>query len=172
MQQPPTLKLEMLNFIEENLVPRPDNLNDLTTLSQIKKMLEEIIRNRERSLTEEGVDPDDWGDDDILGQAEEYINELNAKRLENEKQNIEFTRNVSLATKKGRTPSNSKLPYLPEVIEKKIQSYGVKKPNNSKSKYEKIVAFGLKTKTPKKSRRSRKSRKSRKNKRKTRKSRK
>lgn len=170
MQQPPTLKLEMLNFIEENLVPRPDNLNDLTTLSQIKKMLEEIIRNRERSLNEEGVDPDDWIDtDDIYRQANIYNDELNKKRLANEQQNIVSTRNASLVFQEGRKTSGSKLPYITIPIQDKIKSYIVTTPENPTDEFKRIRRLGGKVK---KSRKSRKSKKSRKNKRKSRKSRK
>jgi hypothetical protein len=172
MQADPTPKVDLINFIKYNLVPEPDNLNDLTTLRQIKKMLEEIKKKREQTLIEEGIDNDDWIDDELLGQAEEYINELNEKRLADEEQNIDFTRNVSLALQKGRKTSDSKLPYITIPIQDKIKSYGINPPKNPKPEFERISRFGGKVKKSRKSIKSRKSRKSRKNKRKTRKYRK
>jgi hypothetical protein len=160
MEQFIQLKEEISNFIRDNLYPQPD-LNETTTLEETINMLNQVIRQREQQLTEEGVYHDDWPDDEILGQALEYKDVLIQK---NQEQNIEFTKNVSLVTRKGRTPTESKLPPIPDIIEKKIKSYGVEEPNNADPEFAKIKKLGGK------SRRYRK--KSRKTKRKTRKQRK
>ena len=102
MEQFIQLKEEISNFIRDNLYPQPD-LNETTTLEEMMNMLNQVIRQREQQLTEEGVYHDDWPDDEILGQALEYKDVLIQKNQEqknqeqkNQEQNIEFTKNVSL----------------------------------------------------------------------------
>ena len=155
MQQNPTSKKDMIDFIRENLYPQPNDLNELSSLRQIKNLLERVIRERR-----DGIVHDEWADDDILGIAQEYLDELPEQRLANEEGNIAFTKGVSLATRDTRYPDE--LTYkLPEEMKQKIMSYGVKNPYNPKPEFEIIQRFGGKSK-----------RKSRRNNRNTRKHRK
>jgi len=150
-------KTEIIEFIRQNTYPKPNDLNELTTLRQLKNMLQIVIRNREQELVEEDVHHDDWIDDDILGEAQDYMNELNENRLANEEKNIKFTRNVSLATQNTR---------LPTEMKQKIMLYGLEEPGNPTNLYETIKKIGGKSRI--KSR----TKKSRRNKKKTRKNRK
>lgn len=159
-KQNQSLRVEAINFIKKKLYP-PPNINQSTNLSQIIDMLNQVIKDREIVLH-----PDNWEDDEILGLAQDYIYEL---IQQNEEQNIVFTKNVSRVMKKGRTTKNTNIPPIPDSLVKKIQSYGVEEPYNSKSEFAIVNSLGGKTR---KSRKLRKSRKSRKNKRKTRKHRK
>lgn len=161
-----TPKSEIIKFIinSDTIYPKPNNLNESMTLRELKDMLQQVIKNREDELVENRIHRDDWPDDDILGQAEEYIDELNENRLANEEKNIEFTRNVSSATQ------NTKLP--PEM-KNKIMSYGLEDPKVPTYMYKTIKKLGGKSRNKSRSKSRRKSkRKSRRNKKNTRKHRK
>lgn len=167
MEEDIPLEAEVISFIRANLYPQP-NINESINLREMINMLNKVKADREIDLIQHGVDPDDWPDDEVLGQADDYINELIQKT---EQQNIAFTKDVSLVTKKGRTKENANLPHISEILEKKIQSYGVEEPYNPKSEFEKVKILGGKSRKSRKIRR--KSRKNkRKNERKTRKHRK
>lgn len=164
MEEDIPLEAEVIRFIRANLYPRP-NLSKLVNLGEMINMLNKVKADREIDLIQHGVDPDDWPDDEVLGQADDYINEL--RPIMNQ-QNIAFAKDVSLVTKKGRTIENENLPNIPTEVKHIIQSYGVAAdPFNSNPDFSK-----LKKKRGGKSKKSRKSRKTRKNKRKTRKHRK
>ena len=66
-------------LIKENLRPTLTNakLNILREF-ELKDKLEELLRQRQQEMIEEGVDPDDWIDDDIYGQTIDYINDMNS----------------------------------------------------------------------------------------------
>ena len=69
----PTDEEALIGFINATLGIQ---LTLSTLASEIKTRLEEIITLREQELTEDGIDPDDWGDDEIIGQIQDYINDL------------------------------------------------------------------------------------------------
>ena len=121
MQQNPTSKKDMIDFIRENLYPQPNDLNELTSLRQIKNLLERVIRERR-----DGIVHDEWADDDILGIAQEYLDELPEQRLANEEENIKFMKNVGLVSRKRKN-------IMPLELEGKIISYGIEKPHNPDS---------------------------------------
>lgn len=153
-------KQEMIDFIIENF--GQNNQRDLTTLRGIKNTLQGLIGVRQQELTEMGVYHDDWLDDEILGQIENYLDLLDEKRVNNETENIKFSKDVSLATRNTA---------LPDEMRKKIIRYGVTEPENADPMFGRIDRTGGKSK--KRSRKSMKSkRKSRRNKKNTRKNRK
>ena len=98
---------------------------------------------------------------DALEEAKEYMDELNDDRLANEEKNIQFTRDVSLATQKTQ---------LPPEMKNKIMSYGLEDPKNPKDLYKTIKKLGGKSRNKSRRKSKRKSkRKSRRNKKNTRK---
>lgn len=154
-----TPKSKIIEFIKKYTYPKPNDLNELTTLRQLKDMLAEIVKRRgDKLLEEDTLHHHDWSDDYIYGLGIEYMDELNENRLANEEKNIEFTKNVSLVTDK-----------LPREMKYKIMSYGLEEPKFPTTMYENIKKLGGKSrrKTRRKSRR-----KSRRNKKNTRKHRK
>ena len=154
-----TPKTKIIEFIRQNTYPKPNDINEVTTLRQLKNMLQIVIKNREQDLVEEGVHHDYWIDDEILGEAQDYMDELDENRLANEEKNINFTRDVSLATQ------NTKLPI---EIHQKIMSYGLEEPGNPTDLYKTIKKTGGKSKSKSRSK-SRRNKKHTKNTRKHRK---
>jgi hypothetical protein len=69
----PTDEEALIDFINATLGLQ---LTLSTPASEIKLRLEEIITLREQELTEDGIDHDDWGDDEIIGQIQDYIDDL------------------------------------------------------------------------------------------------
>ena len=70
------IKQEMINFINDRVVDVNNELTLLTPDNELRTKLEEVITLREQELTEDGIYPDDWGDDEIIEQAQDYINLL------------------------------------------------------------------------------------------------
>ena len=147
-------KQQMVDFIMANFETTPQD--DLTTLRGIKNVLEKLIKFREDRLIQQGIDSDDFFDDDVYGEATEFLGYLNENRINNELENIQNTQNVSLATKNK----------VPGEITDKIGSYIVNTPENQSQMFETIKRFGGKQKKSK--RKVRRSKKSRRSKRKTR----
>ena len=70
------IKQEMIDFINDHIVDVNNELTLLTPDNELRTKLEEVITLREQELTEDGIYPDDWGDDEIIEQAQDYINLL------------------------------------------------------------------------------------------------
>ena len=69
------LRGEVSGFIRNYLYPRP-TISDSITLKDMINMLGQVIEQRTQELTEQCIHHDDWPDDEILGQAQEYIYKL------------------------------------------------------------------------------------------------
>lgn len=136
-------KQQMVDFIMANF--ETTTQDDLTTLRGIKNVLEKLIEFREDRLIQQGIDSDDFIDDDIYGEAAEFLGYLKDSRINNELENIQNTKNVRLATKNK----------VPREITDKIGSYIVNTPKNKSPMFETIKRFGGKQKKSKrKTRRS------------------
>lgn len=72
-------KEEMIDFINEHLVDLNNELTPFTPLSEIRAKLQAVKASREEELH-----PDEWSDDEILEQAQDYIDFLTNERINNE----------------------------------------------------------------------------------------
>jgi hypothetical protein len=131
-------KDEIIQFIRKNTYIRPNT--KLSTFKEINNQLQKMKQMQELRLTEEGVHHDDWPDDELLQQIEEY-KEYIIPEIIREEENIKNARDVSIVARKGENP-------VPLDVEREIQSY--------------LKRGGKMKKKSAKARKSRKSRKSKK----------
>lgn len=139
-------KDDMIKFIKKNI--RVSSSTKLRTFKEIKEQLKTIEESRKNQIHHE-----EWYDDEILQQIEEYLEDLEPK-MQKEEDNIQTTKNVSLVARKGKHPVN----YDVEGI---IQEFSIQG-NKTIKKENKTVKKGGKMK--KKSIKSKKTRNTRKNK--------
>lgn len=166
--QKPT-KNEMIAFIEEQL--GPINQSPPLTLRQIKeklanvqeakwRIISERMREQNIPIGEWATNPENNEENNIIKKANSYIASIDPLREKDEINNIKFVKDISAISKKKK---------LPDILEKKIQTYGVVRPSNTTAEFDAYSRLGGKTrKKHKKIKIKRKRRKTKFNKRKAR----
>lgn len=140
-------KEHMIKFIKKNM--RVSSDTKLSTFKEIKNQLKIIEESRKNQIHH-----DEWYDDEILQQIEEYLEYLEPN-MRKEEDNIETVKNVSLVARKGKYPVN----YDVEGIIQEFSIEGnktVKKGNKTVKKGGKMKKKSIKSKKTRNTRNTRK----------------
>lgn len=164
--QQPT-KEEMIAFIEEHLGPinqsTPLNLREikekLLNIQDAKwRIISERMRKQNIPIKEWITNPENDEENTIIRRANSYVASIDPFRERDEIENIKLAKDVTAVSKRKN---------IPDILEKKIQTYGVIRPSNPKTEFDAYNRLGGKTrKKHKKIKIKRKRRKTKFNKRK------